>query len=180
MDLLPGGQLHSTQSHGHVPTALAPEPALMACLLNADHATAGRILAAVHDEDLADHRLRVVLGLARRVVDTGAPPEPGLLLANARAAGDLRSATEVPDLALLLAGLYEQVTVVASWSYYYRAVVEDALRRRAAEAATRIAQAAQGGSLDVLLDLVVSEGAAVHAVAARRIADPRPSLRAVR
>ncbi len=181
MDWLPGGQLHRTQPHGHVPTALAPEPALIACLLNADHQTAGRILAAVHEDDLADYRLRGVLDLARRVVTTGAPPEPVLVYARARADGDVQTPTEVRGLALLLADLAGQVTVTASWSYYYRAVVEDAVRRRAAEAGQRITQAAQHDSLDVVLDLVVSEGAAVHAVAARRIVDTHPptTLRAV-
>jgi replicative DNA helicase len=163
------------------PPALAPERALVACVVAADHQTAGRILAAVCDDDVADHRLRAVLTLARRVVEAGAAPEPVLLLSSARAAGDVRTGQATTDLALLLADLAGAVTVVASWRFYLAAVVEDAVRRRAAEAGQRIAQAAGHDAIDVVLDLVVTEATAVHAVAARRGADQRPhtSLRVV-
>ena len=173
---LSGGQIHGTASHPQVPAALAPEPALVACLLNADHPTGAAILAVVVDDDVSDDRLRGVLALARRVVNAGAPPEPRILLATARAAGDMSS-----NLAVLLADLAVSVTVVASWRYYYAAVVEDAIRRRAAEAGARLAQAAETAPVDVVLDLVVTEAAGVHAVAARRNPAPAPTpLRAVR
>ena len=169
---------HDTAPHPQVPDALAPEPALIACLLNADRATAAGILGAICDADVGDYRLQAVLTLARRVVDAGRPPEPGILLATARAGG-ITSATH--DLGLLLADLAGSVTVVASWRYYLAAVVEDAIRRRAAEAGARIAQAVGHDSIDTVLDLVVSEASEVHAVAARRVTDRRPPtpLRAV-
>ncbi len=93
---------HGTASHPQVPAALAPEPALVACLLNADHPTGAAILAVVVDDDVSDDRLSGVLALARRVVKAGAPPEPRILLATARAAGDISS-----NLAVLLADLDE-------------------------------------------------------------------------
>ena len=163
----PGSHLDTTAPQGQVPAALAPEPALLACLLNADQPTAATILAAIHDEDVADPALRGVLAVARRVVASGAPPQPVLVLADARARGELSTATEVRDGALLLADLAAEVTVVAAWRHYLTAVVQDAVRRRALEAGTRIAQAAEGAPLDTLLDLMVTETAAVHLVAAR-------------
>jgi replicative DNA helicase len=151
---------------------------LVACLLNADRVTAASILSAVCDDDFADHRLRGVLALARRVVDDGAPPEPGILLATARAAGDVTTPESTRDLAFLLADLAGAVTVVASWAYYLRAVVEDAVRRRVAEAGARFTQAAETESLDSLVALVDRESATVRELAARREPTPTP-LRAV-
>ncbi len=164
----------------HPVTATAPEPALLACLLTADHRTAAGILAALHDEDLADHRLRAVVAVARRLVAAGKAPDPVLIVADARARGELPTATETQDVALLLASLVASVSVVASWQHFLVAVVQDALRRRAAEAGYRIAQSAEAAPIDVLLDLVVTEAAAVHTVATRLGTDQaRPPLRIV-
>ena len=172
----------SRDTHGTAPgrqiPVLAPEPAYVGAVLLVDLLTARAALARVQDDDLGDHRLRVVLGLARRLVAEGVAPDPVAVLARARADGDVTGAA-VAALALLLHDLAAGVPVPASVMYYAAAVLDDAVRRRVGEAAARLGQAADGESMASLLELVDREAAAVRELAARRATAPTP-LQAMR
>jgi replicative DNA helicase len=168
---------HGTAARGHIPAALAPESAYVGALLLLDLRTAHAALARVDDTDLGDYRLRVVVGVARRLVADGIPPDAVAVLARARADGTVTGAAAVSTLALLLHDLAASVPTPASVMWYAAAVLDDAVRRRVGEAAARLGQAANGESMASLLELVDREHAAVHELAARRAPAPLRAMR---
>jgi hypothetical protein len=111
-------------------------------------------------------------------------PCPQAVLAHTRRHGPAAGADGIRVLALLLADLYDSAPVPAGWSYYRAAVVDEALRRRCAEMATRVGQCAEHDSMDTLLELLGTEMTAVRALHQRRLGlSPTPqraNLQAVR
>jgi replicative DNA helicase len=127
---------------------------------------------------VADHRLRTVLAVARRLVADGVRPDPVLVLERARDDGDVTTAAGLGELSMCLLTLVDNVPVPASWPHYAQGTLIAALRRRIAEAGARLTQAAETESLDSLIALVDRETTAVRELAARREPTPTP-LRAV-
>lgn len=171
-----------TQSTGprpRVPTELTPEYALTGCILLADLPSARVVLERIRDEDLGDHRLQVVLSVARGLVAEDVRPDPVLVLDRAIKSGSVTGATKISDLAQLLHDLVRSVPVAASVHWYAEAVLENAGLRRLGEAITRIGQALTRGAFDRALELAGREMADVYILAARRTTPTAPQLRAV-
>jgi replicative DNA helicase len=139
------------------------------------------VLDLILDDDLADPRLRVVAGVIRDLTDAGIAPDPTTVLAHACATGTVTRAAAVQAFALLLHELVAGCPVPASARFYAVAVLDEAIRRRCAELATRIGQAVESESLGSLLALVDAEHRAVRELADRRtaLADAPARLRAV-
>jgi replicative DNA helicase len=125
----------------------------------------------------------VVASLARQLAKDGIPPDPYAVLAHARATGTVTKADAIRSFTLLLSELYAGCPTPASARWYAVAVLEQAVRRRTAEAATRLGQAADGESLESLLLVLDRETRAVRDVAGRRAAaageTTRPHLASV-
>ena len=149
---------------------LDPERAFIGALLWLPVESAAGAAALVEPEDLADPRLRVVLGLVRDVVADGARPDPVICLARARSAGTVSTAHGIKALAELVFDLYSGCPLAASVGWYAAAVLDGSLRRRCAELGERIGQAAETVALAELVGLVGSEVIAVCALRNRRAA----------
>ncbi|MDP9427396.1 MAG: hypothetical protein M3Q47_00275 [Actinomycetota bacterium] len=154
-----------------------PERALLGATLQG----AAQVLDCIRDDDLADPRLHVVAEIVRQLADAGIRPDPVTALAHARATGTVTRAGAVQEFALLLHELIAECPLPSSARFYAVAVLDEAVRRRVAEAGTRLAQAAEGESLESLVALVDAEHRAVRELADRRaaVADDAPQLRAV-
>ena len=154
-----------------------PEAAFVGAVL---HLTAPAALAAldlIHDEDLADPRLQVVARLARQLAETSIAPDPVTVLAHARATGTVVKPDAIRGLTKLLGDVYGACPVPASWRWYAVAVLDEAIRRRTTEAATRLGQAADGESLESLLLVLDRETRAVRDVAECRAAAAGKTVR---
>jgi replicative DNA helicase len=162
---------------------LDPDAAFVGAVLHLPAPDALAALDLIHDEDLADPRLQVVVGLARQLAESGIDPDPVTVLAQARANGTVAKPDAIRGLTKLLGDVYGCCPVPASWRWYAVAVLDEALRRRCTEAATRLGQAADGESLESLLLVLDRETRAVRDVAERRAAaagaTARPRLASV-
>ena len=136
-----------------------PECAYIGALLNLPLpavAEAARLLVGDH---LADSRLQVIYEAVTYLISEDIRPDPAAVLAQLRAIGTVTTATAVQELSLLLVDLYGACPVPASAPLYAAAVLDEALRRRCTELATRVAQAARAKPLDSLVALVAAEAA---------------------
>lgn len=142
---------------------------------------APQVLDLIHDDDLADQRLRVIAGVIRGMAELGIPVDGTTVFARARAAGIVTRSNAVQDFTMLLSELLIECPNPASAPWYAAAVLEDALRRRTAEAGERLTQAAGAESLESLMELVDGEHRAVRELADRHAAagQDRPRLKAV-
>ncbi len=147
---------------------LNPESAYIGALLWLEADRAGRAAGLVEPGDLADPRLRVVLGLVRDVVADGAAPDPVVCMAHARATGTVTTTHATKALAELVADLYGGCPLAGSVGFYAAAVLDGALRRRCAVLGMRIAQVAESGSLAELVRVVGAEVLEVFALRNRR------------
>ncbi len=138
-----------------------PEVAYVGALLHLPAAAAADAAGLVADDDLADPRLSGILAAVRHLADTGIAPDPTVVFAHLRGTGAITHPDAVRVMSLLLADLYRGCPLPASVRWYAAAVLNEALRRRAAEAGSRIAQAAETASLSVLLEVVNRETRAV-------------------
>lgn len=154
-----------------------PERALLGSVLHG----APQALEMVHDDDFGDPRLRVVAAIARQLTAAGVPTDPTTVQAHARATGTVTRANAVLEFSMLLIELVAECPMPAAARWYAAATLDGALRRRAAEAGSRLAQAADGESIESLLELVDAEHQAVRQLAERRAAIDvgEPRLRAV-
>ena len=138
------------------------------------HQSAARVLALagmVRAEDLADPRLGVVYSGVVSVAATGGRPDPATVDAYLREAGMVRGSDRAAVVALIV-DLYATVPLPGAVESYARAVVQEAVRRRVATAAERLAQAADCSPLDGLVTVVASEAAALVTECARLEAAP--------
>ncbi|MGI8625590.1 MAG: DnaB-like helicase N-terminal domain-containing protein [Geodermatophilaceae bacterium] len=149
---------------------LNPEAAYIGALLWLEVDRAGRAAGLVEPGDLADPRLRVVLGLVRDVVADGVRPDPVVVMAHARAAGTVTTTHAIKSLAELLADLYAECPLAASVGYYAAAVLDGSLRRRCALLGERIGQIADSASLAELVRVVGAEVVEVFELRNRRAA----------
>ena len=162
------------------PPTTDPERALIGAVLNLPADAAVQVLDLINDDDLGDPRLQVVARIARQLAEAGVSPDPPVVFAHARASGTVTRADAIREFSLLLVDLFAEVPTPASARWYAAATLEEALRRRVAEAGARLAQAAQGDSVDSLVELMAAEHEAVRELADRQaVADAAPRLRAV-
>jgi replicative DNA helicase len=126
------------------------------------------VLAAVHDDDPEDPRLRRLLGAIRALADQGARPDPVRVLDYLRSAGGV-TRDGLPGLQLMLAELVapECVPIPRAVPAYAAALVQEAVRRRVAEAAQALAEVAESGSVDDVATIAERESVAAVLAAGR-------------
>jgi replicative DNA helicase len=173
---LPGGQVQSSASDGQL-ALLHAEEAFIGALLHMPAPMASQALDLIHDEDLADYLNQRILTVVRLLVADNIAPDPVAALARARADGTVTGADATQAMAMRLADLYQSVPTPASWRAYGQAVIDEALRRQCIAMGTRVLQAAESCSLDVLIDLLDAECRTVRRLHDRRA--PAIPLRAV-
>ena len=96
------------------------------------------------------------------VVDAGVDPTSVAVLAELRRRGDVPSWSTSTAAGVWLHELVAEAPPVRQYGYLLGVLREVALRRRVAELATRLGQAAGASGVDELLRLVASEYAAVR------------------
>jgi replicative DNA helicase len=146
------------------------EAAVLGCLLRADRHHAAALLAAFTDEDLTVPQHRHVAAAARVLLEQGHPIDPVTVLGQLRRQGTENARTDNRDAGVLLVELCQAAPCVSNASHYLRIVLEHAYRRRAQQAAARLLQAAEAGTLTALHDLVKREHDALTAAHRRTTA----------
>jgi replicative DNA helicase len=149
---------------------LDAEAAFIGAVMHLPAPAATTALGLVPGEDFADPRLAIVADVCRDLAARGTAPDPTAVLAHVQANAVVTGADAVRSLSLLLADLYGTVPTPASVGWYRVAVLDGALRRRCRMLATRVAQAAEGETIESLLALIGAEVAGVLAVQQRRVA----------
>lgn len=137
--------------------SIEAEAALLGCLLHLHADGATGLVARLQVEDFTDPRHRAVLVAVAATVNGGTRPDPITVLGEMRRSGLERSMTCDRSAGVFLLDLAAAAPVVASAEHYARIVIEHRVRRRAQEAAWRLAQRAEGASLDDLKAQVLSE-----------------------
>lgn len=173
---MPGGRVQDTASRGGV-ALLHAEEAFIGALLHMPAPMASQALDLVCDDDLADYLHGRIISIVRLLVAEGTAPDPVVVLTRARADGFVTGAQATQAMAMRLAELYQSVPTPASWRLYGQAVIDEALRRQCVAMGTRVLQAAENCSLDVLIDLLDAECRVVRRLHNRRAG--KASLRAV-
>lgn len=115
------------------------------------------LAALVNVDDLYDPRHRLVLTAVQAVLAADTTPDPITTLGELRRTGNERSFLDDKAAAVFLADLAHNCPVVASARHYANVILEHAARRRVAETAERLAQAAGRSSLDDLRLLLAEE-----------------------
>ncbi len=149
---------------------LAPERAFLGCLLHLPARTAADALTLAAPEDFGDPQVAVIAGVCRRLAVADVDPDPVAVFAYIRHHAVVTGVDAIRAAALVIAEVYAACPVPAAWRVYASAVLDESLRRRCTVLGTRIAQAANGESLNSLLALLAAEVAAVRAVEDRRTA----------
>ena len=138
------------------------------------HQPAARVLSLagmVRADDLADPRVAVIYSGVVSVAATGRTPDPATVDGYLREAGMVRGSDRAAVIALIV-DLYANVPLPDAVESYARYVVQEAVRRRVAAAATRLAQASDHSTLDGLVAVVADEAAAIVAACSRLDAAP--------
>lgn len=143
------------------------EDAFVGCLLHLPPARAASHCRAVVPGDLEDPRLRAIFMTVKDLALRGVSPEPAAILADMRRSGSVLGPQRLTAVSVLLIDLFTAAPAAPMAEFYQRSVLESALRRRATEAGTRIAQAADECSVAGLLAIVATENTAVMAAAQR-------------
>lgn len=154
--------------------------AFVGCLLWSTPEHALYAAELIRADNLADPQLGSVLGLVTQLACDGITPAADAVLAAARGRAVVTGEHAIRTMAERLHQLAAQAPVAASAGWYAQRVLDDTVRRRATEAATRIAQAAARVAVDDLHDIVTAEAGAVREVDRRRRALAQPQAKAVR
>ena len=141
------------------------ERALIGALLHLPLSTATEVRAEFDREDLDDARLRIVVDLIDDCIGRNLRPDAAVVLAAGRTSA-LVPPSRLGELGYLLICLVEEVPHPSAGSFYALAVVEASVRRRIAEAATRLEQASSA-ELTAALAVVADECAALVDCASR-------------
>ncbi|KAA2267004.1 hypothetical protein F0L68_00240 [Solihabitans fulvus] len=136
------------------------EVAFVGALLHQAPDGAAALLKLVSEEDIADPRLRVVLGLARACVDQGVAPDPAAVFAVARSSAAVNGEHQLKVLSKCLADVYTSSVVPASAWFYAGQVLWAAWRRRLIQTGDRLRLVAQTSAEDRLDEAVAEEFAA--------------------
>jgi len=146
------------------------EDALVGALLQMPVPMAKEALDLVHDDDIADLLNLTIVQVARLLVAENITPDPMAIAIRARADGTTAGPEAIRMLTLRMADLYADVVTPANWRYYANGVIDEALRRQCIAMGTRVLQAAETSSLDVLIDLLDAECRTVRRLHSRRTA----------
>ena len=149
------------------------EAALLGALLRTTGRHAAALLSAFDDTDLVVPQHRHVTAAARALLEQGHPIDPVTVLGQLRRQGTDSARTDSRDAGVLLVELCQAAPSTSSAGHYLRIVLEHAYRRRAQQAAARLLQAAETGSIDALTALVDHEHQALTA-ARHRTTTPLP------
>jgi replicative DNA helicase len=165
----------SVSQRGASPT-LDAEAAFLGAVLHLPAPVALEALEPITAEDFADPRLSILADVCRQLAVDGVAPDPVAVLAYVRRNAVMTGVEAVHGVTLLIDETYGGCPLPASVGWYRLAVLDAALRRRCAELAARIGQAADHDSLDSLIELVDAEASAVQALRNRRAASEGGSL----
>ena len=141
--------------------AVHAERAVVGCLMHQRAADAHALVFRLQPEDLTDPRLRLVLGAVRTVVLDQVDPDPVVVLGELFRSG---AAASFPDggPGPLLFEIFAAPLSIGTADHYLRVVLEFSWRRRVQEAGVRLQQAAGGGALHDLEQLVAGEVVALR------------------
>lgn len=156
-------------------TVLSPAQAYIGALmwLPADRALQAHDLLCA--DDLASGQLAYIHDLVGELARAGVAPHPTAVLAAAIDGGRVSGATSIKSLTLLLIDLHDhRATVPSNVRFYACAALADAVRRRTADMAARLAQIAEYADLDELARVHQSETEAITALRRRHTALTRP------
>ena len=148
------------------------EASVLGCLLRSTRQHATALLAALAEEDLTVPQYRHVLSAARVLLEQGHPIDPVTVLGQLRRQGTDSPRTTSRDLGVVLVELCQAAPSIGNASHYLRIVLEHSYRRRTQQAAARLQQAAETGSLTDLTAVITREHAALTR-SARRIGATR-------
>lgn len=153
---------------------LNPERVLIAAVLKAS-VNVVKGLPVVPD-DLADPRYAAVWELASRLARQGADPDPVTVLAEARRSGVVVTAEQIHAMTVVLSNLLTADVTPTQLDWYARAVLDDAVRRRAQQAVETVAATADK-SIGAVVETLERELDQVRQLARRRHeAAQRPRL----
>lgn len=131
-----------------------PVRTFLGCLMTCSAERARELLAGMRPAD-AGHGVRgIVFELAVRVTAAGIPPDPQVLVAEARRRGLLTTADKAHSVAMWVFETYRQAPWPEAGWFLRTAVLEAAYRRAVGEHAQRLAQAAQTAPVEQLPALV--------------------------
>ncbi len=133
------------------------EAALLGCVLRGSLTQARTLLEQLDDSDWVVPEHAHVAAAARVLLEHGQPVDPVTVLGQLRRSGLENAQTASRATAVLLVELCAAAPAISSADHYARIVREHAYRRRAQQAATRLLQAADSGSLDALAALIRDE-----------------------
>ncbi len=143
------------------------EAALLGCVLRAGPQVAADLLRQVTAEDWAVPVHAHVAAAACALLEQAQPVDPVTVLGQLRRQGLEDARTANRDTGVLLVELCHAAPSVSSAGHYLRIVLEHSYRRRVQRAATRLAQAAEAGSMTELTAVVAREHAALTRSARR-------------
>jgi replicative DNA helicase len=131
------------------------ERALVGALLHLPLSGVAAVRPDFDRDDLDDPRLRIILDLVDDCTNRAVRPDPAVVFATARTSA-LVPTHQLGELGHLLIELNEEVPLPAAAPIYAAGVVEASVRRRIAEAATRLQQASTS-ELNAALLVVADE-----------------------
>jgi replicative DNA helicase len=153
----------------HRPALLSAEAAYLGSLLWLDTQQAREAHSWLTETDIGSPPLQLVHRLVGELTAAGIGPDPVVVYELARFRDDVVGEHQSHAFTNHLLQLFDhRTTVPASVRCYAVAALEDAVRRRTAAMATRLAQVADHADLDELRRLTQAEQAAVDAIHARR------------
>lgn len=147
---------------------LSAEQAFVASCMWLDLETARTAVPLITAEDIASPITRATYLLIVQLVEQGVAPDPAAVLALAIGTEVAKGENAIHVFTAHLAKLYDhRVANPASYAFYAAHTVDQALRRRTMEMATRLTQVAGTADPDELERLTLAEQAAVSRVRAR-------------
>ncbi|WP_028479104.1 DnaB-like helicase N-terminal domain-containing protein [Nocardia sp. CNY236] len=120
-----------------------PESHLLAALLNASADQAAEVLALVKDDDFVDERIKIFVGVIRRLAAEGRQPTPQAVSASTRKLKkQIQEVMSFERLSLFLAEIYTMGHPVRLWADACQ-VVKDSYRALYGTRGQRLAQMAE-------------------------------------
>jgi replicative DNA helicase len=156
---------------------LAAEEAFVGALLWCDTPVAFEAASWLHSDDFSSPAAALVHRLVTELVDQGLRPDPASVLALAISSDAVAGPQQIRNLTLKLATLYDhRATVPTNVRWYACAALDQAIRRRTVEMATRLAQVAETADAEELERLTCAETAALEQLRTRlsALSDERP------
>lgn len=150
------------------PPVLTPEEAYVGALMWLDGPVAMQAAWWLTTEDIASPAAGLVHRLVQQLCHAGIPPDPASVLALAIKNDTVTGPQRIRDLTLTLARLFDhRSSIPPAIRWYACAALDQAIRRRTVEMATRLRQVAGHADPDELERLTQSEQQAINVLRAR-------------